>query len=191
MAHGSTRNNRQPITPQNYQHEVDRLKSFAAGWPLNGEVNPEQLARVGFVYTGEGALVQCFQCGVKVHWSPRYSPLDAYKRHYLSCPFIQTVPDSLPDRSRVPPHKSLHRNDCDEQYYSNPSLHEALLPLMQTSKLTSPPALQPSSLSESVPIQATVSPPNETTPESDVNCSPFVQPPNSFNIVSIMKCSNS
>ena len=55
-----------PITPENYQSEEERIKSFV-GWPFNEAVHPEQLARVGFVYTGEGALVQCFQCGVKYH----------------------------------------------------------------------------------------------------------------------------
>ena len=48
------------ITPENYQSEEERIKSFV-GWPLIEAVHPEQLARVGFVYTGEGALVQCFQ----------------------------------------------------------------------------------------------------------------------------------
>ena len=65
-----------PITPENYQSEAERIKSFV-GWPLNETVHPEQLARVGFVYTGDGALVQCFQCGVKYrHWYKGDVPLN-------------------------------------------------------------------------------------------------------------------
>ena len=67
-----------PITPENYQSEEERIKSFV-GWPLIEVVHPEQLARVGFVYTGEGALVQCFQCGVKYrHWYKGDVPLNVH-----------------------------------------------------------------------------------------------------------------
>jgi len=53
-----------PINVENYSSEAERIRSFI-GWPLNEVVHPEQLARVGFVYTGEGSLVQCFQCEVR------------------------------------------------------------------------------------------------------------------------------
>ena len=53
-----------PINVKNYGSEEERLESFI-GWPLNESVHPEKLARVGFVYTGEGSLVQYFQCGVR------------------------------------------------------------------------------------------------------------------------------
>ena len=79
-----------PITPENYQSEEKRIKSFV-GWPLNEVVHPEQLARVGFVYTGEGALVQCFQCGVKYrHWYKGDVPLNVHQKCNPRCSFLQT-----------------------------------------------------------------------------------------------------
>jgi len=42
-----------------YESETERVESLA-GWPLERLVSAEQLARVGFVYTGKGSLVQCF-----------------------------------------------------------------------------------------------------------------------------------
>ena len=72
-----------PITPENYQSEEERIKSFVE-WPLNEAVHPEQLARVGFVYTGDGALVQCFQCGVKYrHWYKGDVPLSVHQNVIL------------------------------------------------------------------------------------------------------------
>ena len=80
-----------PITPENYQSEEERIKSFV-GWPLTEAVHPEQLARVGFVYTGEGALVQCFQCGVKYrHWYKGDVPLNVHQKCNPRCPFLQTL----------------------------------------------------------------------------------------------------
>ena len=100
-----------PITPANYQSEAERIKSFA-GWPLNEAVHPEQLARVGFVYTGDGALVQCFQCGVKYrHWCKGDDPLSVHRKCNPRCPFLQTLssksksstPERRPTRSYVQP----------------------------------------------------------------------------------------
>ena len=80
-----------PITPENYQCEAERIKSFV-GWPLNEAVHPEQLARVGFVYTGEGALVQCFQCGVKYrHWYKGDVPLNIHQKCNPRCAFLQSL----------------------------------------------------------------------------------------------------
>ena len=80
-----------PITPENYQCATDRIRSFV-GWPLNEAVHPEQLAHVGFVYTGEGALVQCFQCGVKYrHWYKGDVPLNVHQKCNPRCPFLQSL----------------------------------------------------------------------------------------------------
>ena len=99
-----------PITPENYQSEEERIKSFV-GWPLNEAVHPEQLARVGFVYTGEGALVQCFQCGVKYrHWYKGDVPLNVHQKCNPRCSFLQTFtrktklspPEQQPTRLFIP-----------------------------------------------------------------------------------------
>ena len=100
-----------PITAENYQCEAERIKSFV-GWPLNEVVHPEQLALVGFVYTGEGALVQCFQCGVKYrHWYKGDVPLNIHQKCNPRCPFLQTLvsesvsspPKQRPTRSYIQP----------------------------------------------------------------------------------------
>ena len=100
-----------PITAENYQSEAERIKSFV-GWPLNEAVHPEQLARVGFVYTGEGALVQCFQCGVKYrHWYKGDVPLSVHQKCNSRCLFLQTLsskskplpPEQRPTRSYIQP----------------------------------------------------------------------------------------
>ena len=100
-----------PIIPENYQSKAERIKSFI-GWPLNEAVHPEQLARVGFVYTGEGALVQCFQCGVKYrHWYKGVVPLNVHQKCNPHCPFLKTLtskiksspPEQPPTRSYIQP----------------------------------------------------------------------------------------
>ena len=74
-----------------YKSEAERLKSFV-GWPLNESVHPEQLVRVGFVYTGEGSLVQCFQCGVRYrNWLKGDIPLNVHHRCNPDCVFLRTL----------------------------------------------------------------------------------------------------
>ena len=98
-------NKRLPITPENYRSEAERIKSFD-DWPLSDVVNPEQLAHVGFVYTGEGALVQCFQCGVKYsHWYKGDVPLIVHQVFSSDCLFLQTLTSegkSSPAEQRPP-----------------------------------------------------------------------------------------
>ena len=106
-----------PITPENYQSEAERINSFV-GWPLNETVHPEQLARVGFVYTGDGALVQCFQCGVKYrHWYKGDVPLNVHQKCNPRCPFLQT----LTSKSKSPPpeHQPMRSHIQSESIGSN------------------------------------------------------------------------
>ena len=77
-----------------------RLQSFRGKWPkyLRGPL-PEEFARSGFVYHGEGDKVQCFSCGVKLHY---WEPLDsAYKEHarwFSQCQYLMIVrPDGSQD----------------------------------------------------------------------------------------------
>ena len=75
----------------NYQSEVERMESFAS-WPLEHLVHAEQLAKVGFVYTGEGSLVQCFQCGVRYrNWLKGDIPLSVHQRYNPDCVFLQSL----------------------------------------------------------------------------------------------------
>ena len=84
---------------------------------------PEQLARVGFVYTGEGALVQCFQCGVKYrHWYKGDVPLNIHQKCNPRCAFLQSLgsksksspPEQRPTRSYIQP-ESLDNNIHNEE----------------------------------------------------------------------------
>ena len=80
-----------PVMRINYQSEVERIRTFV-GWPLEHLVHAEQLARVGFVYTGEGSLVQCFQCAVRYHnWLKGDIPLNVHQRCNPDCEFLQTL----------------------------------------------------------------------------------------------------
>lgn len=192
MAHGSsTGDDRLPITLENYRFESERLNSFV-GWPLCDPVKPKQLARAGYVYTGEGALVQCPECGVKYHWHPM---VNARERHNPDCSFSSK--------------RSSNANDCDGQfpvrYYltdqsfvvsspvSNPNSQEVVLPslpLIQASDTPHRRPIQASVTPEALPIQATEPVPIEATSESDVDCSPFIRPSSgsqqtAFSLVSV------
>ena len=111
-----------PITAENYSSEAERIKSFV-GWPLNEAVHPEQLARVGFVYTGDGALVQCFQCGVKYrHWYKGDVPLNVHQKCNPRCLFLQTLasksksspPEKRPTRSYIQPEPITSNTEGEE-----------------------------------------------------------------------------
>ena len=80
-----------PITVGNYESIEERIRSFV-GWPLEHLVSAEQLARVGFVYTGEGSLVQCFQCGVRYrNWLKGDMPLSVHQKCNPRCAFLHTL----------------------------------------------------------------------------------------------------
>ena len=106
-----------PITPENCQSEAERIKSFV-GWPLNETVHPEQLARAGFVYIGDGALVQCFQCGVKYrHWYKGDVPLNVHQKCNPRCPFLQTLTSK--SKSSLPEHQPTRSYIQTESIGSN------------------------------------------------------------------------
>lgn len=75
------------VTPEIYQSEVERQKSFM-GRALNG-IAPEKLARAGYYYTGEGE-VQCFKCGVTYSkWRHGDDPFTVHQHCNPLCPFLQ------------------------------------------------------------------------------------------------------
>ena len=74
-----------------YQSKEERIKTFL-GWPLIRIIHSNELAHVGFIYTGEGALVQCFQCGfMHSDWRKGDVPLDIHQFGNPDCPFLQTL----------------------------------------------------------------------------------------------------
>lgn len=77
--------------PKNYQ---DRLRTFRLDpqpWPLLCP-SPEDLAKAGFIYTGQGTRVNCPSCGIYVEdWSD--STVDPVRKHYTRntrCGFLHT-----------------------------------------------------------------------------------------------------
>ncbi|NXF06033.1 BIR7B protein, partial [Smithornis capensis] len=71
--------------------EETRLSTFQ-NWPQNSDMHPEQLARAGFFYTGQGDVVRCFYCDGGVRsWSFGDDPWREHAKWYpdkLECDFL-------------------------------------------------------------------------------------------------------
>ncbi len=66
--------------------EDDRLATFRR-WPKADVVQPFQLARAGFFYTGKGDTVQCaFCCGRLQEWQSGDDPVREHREHFPDCP---------------------------------------------------------------------------------------------------------
>ena len=69
---------------------------------LEQVIHPEQLVRIGFVYTGEGSLVQCFQCGVRYrNWLKGDIPISVHQRCNPHCAFQTLSCKSKPSQSQI------------------------------------------------------------------------------------------
>ena len=87
---------------QNYANTSLRLHSFAQ-WPYSSVVTSYQLASVGFYYTGEGAKVICFSCGLEVReWKRGDVPLLVHCRTNPDCPFIKSIIKGPPASAQAP-----------------------------------------------------------------------------------------
>ena len=126
--------------PENYQCEEERIKTFA-GWPLNGIVHSKELAHVGFIYTGEGTIVQCFQCGfMHGDWREGDIPLDIHQFGCPDCPFLQTLTgesNSLPQQAASQLSTQSHLTDGSNMgqfpYRSDQVTRTRMRPLTQPS----------------------------------------------------------
>ncbi|NWX18272.1 XIAP ligase, partial [Aegotheles bennettii] len=73
---------------QEWAREHYRLGTFV-DFPPGCPVSPSQLARAGFVYTGEGDKVKCFSCHVTIEgWAPGDSAAESHKKLSPNCKFI-------------------------------------------------------------------------------------------------------
>ncbi len=109
-----------------YANTSLRLQSFEH-WPLSHAVSSYQLATVGFYYTGRGAEVRCFACGVSYdRWKPRDVPLLIHRQLSPLCQFLQQLlsrdspppapldlspPSPLPSHPPTASHADLSRPD--------------------------------------------------------------------------------
>lgn len=77
-------------SPQ-YSSSSVRLQTFS-NWQYTRTVTSYQLASAGFFYTGYGARVECFSCGL-VHddWRKGDLPLHIHRQKSLQCPFITSL----------------------------------------------------------------------------------------------------
>ncbi|XP_074867925.1 baculoviral IAP repeat-containing protein 7 [Carettochelys insculpta] len=68
--------------------EAMRLATFE-NWPLHTELYPEQLARAGFFYTGQGDTVRCFYCdGSLRNWELGDDPWREHAKWFPRCEFL-------------------------------------------------------------------------------------------------------
>ncbi|NXE88735.1 BIR7B protein, partial [Menura novaehollandiae] len=76
-----------PEYPEMVTEEM-RLSTFE-NWPQNSDMHPEQLARAGFFYTGQGDVVRCFYCDGGVRsWSFGDDPWREHAKWYPECEFL-------------------------------------------------------------------------------------------------------
>ncbi|XP_061865245.1 baculoviral IAP repeat-containing protein 7 [Colius striatus] len=77
----------EPEYPEMVTEEM-RLSTFQ-NWPQYTDMHPEQLARAGFFYTGQGDVVRCFYCdgGVR-NWSFGDDPWREHAKWYPGCEFL-------------------------------------------------------------------------------------------------------
>ncbi|NWZ82699.1 BIR7B protein, partial [Poecile atricapillus] len=77
----------EPEYPEMVTEEM-RLSTFD-NWPQNSNVHPDQLARAGFFYTGQGDVVRCFYCDGGVRsWSFGDDPWREHAKWYPECEFL-------------------------------------------------------------------------------------------------------
>uniref|UniRef100_A0A8C5J9A3 RING-type E3 ubiquitin transferase n=1 Tax=Junco hyemalis TaxID=40217 RepID=A0A8C5J9A3_JUNHY len=77
----------EPEYPEMVTEEM-RLSTFE-NWPQNSSIQPEQLARAGFFYTGRGDVVRCFYCDGGVRsWSLGDDPWREHAKWYPECEFL-------------------------------------------------------------------------------------------------------
>jgi hypothetical protein len=67
----------------------DRLQSFKQ-WPKQILPDKYNLARAGFIYTGEGDIVQCFGCSIRVsQWEKTDFPWAEHLKWSPDCVFLK------------------------------------------------------------------------------------------------------
>ena len=69
--------------------KFDRRLTTFKSWPKSIPINPDDLARAGFLYTGEGDKVFCPWCNIcLIQWETYDNPFDEHKKHSPNCDYI-------------------------------------------------------------------------------------------------------
>ncbi len=72
-----------------YTGENRRLSTFDAGWPGVSGITPNNLARAGFFYTGEGDSTKCFYCGGGLkNWESTDEPWTEHAKWFPKCAWL-------------------------------------------------------------------------------------------------------
>ncbi|XP_038059133.1 baculoviral IAP repeat-containing protein 3-like [Patiria miniata] len=72
-----------------YAGENARVATYANGWPGILGITPQQLARAGFFYTGEGDSTKCFYCGGGLkHWESTDEPWTEHAKWFSVCEWL-------------------------------------------------------------------------------------------------------
>jgi len=85
----NTSDSRRDLTQ--YKYYEQRLKTYE-DWPKQMIPDKYSLAKSGFIYTGQGDKLRCFQCGVGVNQWERTD--DAWKEHHKwspNCDYLKMV----------------------------------------------------------------------------------------------------
>ncbi|AIE47772.1 iap-3 [Peridroma alphabaculovirus] len=84
-------NGRRTADTMAMQRYKKRLTSFAT-WPPDAKVSPEQLARNGFYYFGNGDTVRCAFCKVEImRWMEGDDVATDHARWAPQCPFVKNL----------------------------------------------------------------------------------------------------
>ncbi|NWZ26538.1 BIR7B protein, partial [Asarcornis scutulata] len=76
-----------PAHPEMVTEEM-RLSTFQ-NWPQSSEMHPEQLARAGYFYTGQGDVVRCYYCNGSVrNWAVGDDPWREHAKWNPRCEFL-------------------------------------------------------------------------------------------------------
>ena len=69
----------------------ERLSTFVC-WPLQISPNKFELAECGFYYTGQGDVVKCFSCGIKVcQWLVTDDARKEHLKYSPNCIFLKMI----------------------------------------------------------------------------------------------------
>lgn len=69
----------------------DRLETFQ-NWPRQIWPDKFSIAQAGFYYTGQGDIVKCFTCGVRLHqWLTKDTALAEHRKWSPHCVFLKIV----------------------------------------------------------------------------------------------------
>ncbi len=89
-----------------------RFDTFSK-WKKSHVVKPEELARVGFYFTGERDKVECAYCGVKLlNWEPGDTAYSEHFKHSPNCSLLQEIGS---ERQRAKELEGLFLDDDTEK----------------------------------------------------------------------------